>query len=454
MSKNDKTFCSIYIADMPYVEDPSQSKERPVVFISIPFKNKNKILKVTSQKHSELEQYRIKDIDTAGLDPDKISYVDVEHCYIIDDKDFTSNKEIGHLGFEDSALLMELTRDLGTFSDVKTIDLTRKVNEEKHHHTFKRLSDNEVLFDSKVMTIEEFEKCTADLLIKMMPAKELTQEDLDNWEWDEEENIEEDIEKHETLNPLLWTEDKELKPEVKEKILAIVKDFTDSLEKDGIKFNLKDIKLVGSNCSYNYNKDSDLDVHLVMDTDSLECPDDLYPLLYSAYRSIWNKNHDVDFYGIPVEIFVETDDTVQMNDENNYLEEAAQQIAVKSNGIYSVLHDKWIKEPVKEDIPEVDMEEFNKLFKQWEDRYKEIIGEETMETKQVKESVDEYGLFAYKINPQTGRIIEVMNDGNPIEVGSKDYLNKKKREYLDSWNVNKQGNVFKFVTRFLGTNSN
>lgn len=131
------------------------------------------------------------------------------------------------------------------------------------------------------------------------------------------EKITEDVEKHDTLNPKIWNDDNTLKDEVRNKIMEIVNDFTTGLENDGIKFIIKDIKLVGSNCSYNYNDKSDLDLHIVMDTDSLECPDDLYPLLYSAYRSLWNKNHDVNFYGIPVEIFVETDDTVQMNDEKD-----------------------------------------------------------------------------------------------------------------------------------------
>lgn len=125
-------------------------------------------------------------------------------------------------------------------------------------------------------------------------------------------------EKHETLNPKLWDiQTNTLKPEVKEKIMDIVDDFCGGLAKDDIKFKLKDIRLVGSNCSYNYNDKSDLDIHLVMDTQSLHCPDNLYPLLYSSYRSIWNKNHDIDFYGVPVEIFVETDDTVDMNDLPN-----------------------------------------------------------------------------------------------------------------------------------------
>ena len=123
------------------------------------------------------------------------------------------------------------------------------------------------------------------------------------------------VEKHDTLNPKLWDEDNNLKPEVREKILEIVKEFTDTLEEDEIKFKIKDIVLVGSNCSYNYNEMSDLDIHIRMDTKSLECPDNLYPLLYSAYRSLFNKKFDIDFYGIPVELYIETDDTEQLNDE-------------------------------------------------------------------------------------------------------------------------------------------
>jgi len=44
-----------------------------------------------------------------------------------------------------------------------------------------------------------------------------------------------------------------------------------------------------------------------------------------------------------------------------------------SNGIYSVMNDEWIKEPVKEDIPEIDKEALDKELKVWEDRYNKII---------------------------------------------------------------------------------
>ena len=197
-------------------------------------------------------------------------------------------------------------------------------------------------------------------------------------------------EKHDTLNPLLWDEGNKLKPEVREKILEISKDFTDGLEEDGIKFKLDDIVLVGSNCSYNYTDKSDLDIHLRMDTDSLECPDDLYPLLYSAYRSLYNNKMDIDFYGIPVEIYVETSDTEQMNDkESGEITEARKQSALKSNGIYSVLNDEWIKEPVKEDIPEIDQEAFENEFAKWEDRYFDIVGDSIFSEDDMDDIVEE-----------------------------------------------------------------
>lgn len=102
----------------------------------------------------------------------------------------------------------------------------------------------------------------------------------------ESEEIQEDIEKHDELNPKLFDESEKLKPEVRKKLLEIANDFIDKLKEDEIEFELSDVRIVGSNCSYNYNKDSDLDLHLVAKTNSLKCPYDLYPLLYSAYRTI------------------------------------------------------------------------------------------------------------------------------------------------------------------------
>ena len=168
-----------------------------------------------------------------------------------------------------------------------------------------------------------------------------------------EQELNEEIKVNDTLNPLLFQEDNKLKPEVKEKINDIVDEFLKGLQEDNININVDDVELVGSNVSYNYTKDSDLDVHIIANV--TDCPGELYPLLYSAYRSIWNKNIDIDFYGIPVELYVDTENQP------------------KSNGIYSVTRDEWIKEPVKEDIPDYDKEEFERQFKELEDKYFNLI---------------------------------------------------------------------------------
>lgn len=188
----------------------------------------------------------------------------------------------------------------------------------------------------------------------------------------EDVDLNENIEIHDNLNPKLFKDDK-LLPEVKKALLKIAYNFTEGLEDDEINFNISDIKFLGSNASYNYTENSDIDLHIVMETESLHCPDNLYPLLYSAYRSIWNKNHDVNIKGIPVEIFVETDDTEQLS-------EARQQTAVKSNGIYSVLQDKWIKKPTKQSIPELDKPAFDELFDEWYDKYEAVKKERTEES--------------------------------------------------------------------------
>lgn len=165
--------------------------------------------------------------------------------------------------------------------------------------------------------------------------------------------LEEDIEKHDELNQKLFDGD-ELRQDVKDKVVEIANAFVDELKTDGITFNLKDIVLIGSNVNYNYTKDSDLDIHLIADSEGLECPDELYPLLYSAYRSIFNKNYGITIKGIPAEIYVEMDEPQGV-----------------SNGIYSI-ENGWVKKPVQTDIPDIDREKLDDELSKWEDKYFEL----------------------------------------------------------------------------------
>ena len=169
------------------------------------------------------------------------------------------------------------------------------------------------------------------------------------------DDLKEDIEKHEELNPKLF-DGKVLKEDVRNRILEIVKIFLQDLAEDEIKIKVNDIILVGSNVSYNYTKDSDLDIHIIANTEGLNCPDNLYPLLYSAYKSLFNKKMDINFYGIPVEVYVETTNS-----------------ALVSNGIYSVKSNAWIKFPDMNAIPEVDMSKVDPILQPYLDRYEEVI---------------------------------------------------------------------------------
>jgi hypothetical protein len=164
------------------------------------------------------------------------------------------------------------------------------------------------------------------------------------------------VEKHETLNPKLFTKEEVLKERVRVKMLEIVDEFLENLKEQDIKIKVKDVILVGSNASYNYTKDSDLDLHLIADIKAVKYTDEVANALYSAYRTLFNKQLDINIFDIPLEIFVEGTDSSRV-----------------SNGIYSVKKDKWLKKPVHEDIPDYDKKALNKLVKIWEAKCKKLI---------------------------------------------------------------------------------
>jgi hypothetical protein len=49
------------------------------------------------------------------------------------------------------------------------------------------------------------------------------------------------------------------------------------------------------------------------------------------------------------------------------------------------MNDEWVKEPTKDDIPEVDQEAIDKAFKPWEKRYKALVDKITDETEDESE---------------------------------------------------------------------
>ena len=175
------------------------------------------------------------------------------------------------------------------------------------------------------------------------------------------DQLEEDIQIHDTLNPKIWNSDNELLPEVEDKIYEIVDIFKTQLAEDGVDLHVADIYILGSNANYNYTENSDLDIHIIAD-ESDDCNKNHLDIIYNAYKRIFNDKYDIKFHGINVEIYVENKDD----------------ISKASSGIYSMTSG-WIKSPSVYKIPKIDTAAFEKLVAKWENRYLDIEDNPTIE---------------------------------------------------------------------------
>jgi pyrimidine deaminase RibD-like protein len=129
---------------------------------------------------------------------------------------------------------------------------------------------------------------------------------------------------HNRLNPATWTGD-QMRPEVRERLLAIAGTFVDYLEIPN--FEVIDIVLTGSMSNYNWTRFSDFDLHVVTDYSDLQC-DDLAEALYQAKKKIWNDAHNIRIRGHDVELYVED----------------VKQPPV-SQGVFSITNNRWVHTP-------------------------------------------------------------------------------------------------------------
>lgn len=142
---------------------------------------------------------------------------------------------------------------------------------------------------------------------------------------------------NETLNPKIWNEDMTLRNGVEEAIRNVVDQFI--LDLGTATPEVVDIRLVGSNASYNYNEHSDIDVHIVMNFETIPYDQKIMKLYLTSARNKFNQYYSMKIKGLPVEISIE-----DMNSN------------VCSNGIYSLNDHRWVKTPERTDtsnIPDV-----------------------------------------------------------------------------------------------------
>ena len=87
---------------------------------------------------------------------------------------------------------------------------------------------------------------------------------------------------------------------------------------------------------------SDIDIHLILDLESMNEPMEFLQEYIVAKKSLWNDEHDIKIKGFEVELFAKDEETL-----------------FSSKGVYSVLKNEWVQKPEKytKDIDEVAIKE-------------------------------------------------------------------------------------------------
>ena len=134
---------------------------------------------------------------------------------------------------------------------------------------------------------------------------------------------------HDDLDSTFWS-DNQIDPEVRDKLLKIATDFYDKLK---LPASVLDITLTGSEANYNYSPGSDLDLHIVINYSDVDKNTKLVKEFLNMAKTNWNRNHEILLKDHEVEIYVQ-----DINEPHH------------STGVYSLLNDAWIIEPVKEEF--------------------------------------------------------------------------------------------------------
>lgn len=136
------------------------------------------------------------------------------------------------------------------------------------------------------------------------------------------------------LNPYIWDEADQLRPEIRQHLMSIASEFEESL---GIPVKVVDIIFTGSLANFNWSQYSDIDLHLVLDFGDIDENEELVSELMIAKKNVWNELHKIKIKGAEVELYGQDKDAPH-----------------EASGVYSILNDEWNVKPSRTE-PKVDM---------------------------------------------------------------------------------------------------
>jgi hypothetical protein len=128
------------------------------------------------------------------------------------------------------------------------------------------------------------------------------------------------------LNPALWDKNV-LKKDVRLGLLRIANEFNKFCK---VTNSPVDIIFLGSSVNYNWSDYSDLDVHITYDYSAFDNDPKVADAYLISRKNQWYLEHNIQGKGYDVELYAQ--DYKKKN---------------VSNGIYSILKNKWIKKPEK-----------------------------------------------------------------------------------------------------------
>ena len=159
------------------------------------------------------------------------------------------------------------------------------------------------------------------------------------------------------LNPEIWTAEV-LKPEVVEKMLKIANSFYKDTE---LNVPIEDIYFLGSTAGYNWTPTSDIDLHILVDFSKIDPNKELVKKYVDGLKNKWNQEHDIHIGDHQVEVYIQ-----DIKDIN------------RSQAVYSVLNNQWVKKPTYQDI-QVDKETIKKKYNQYVDMINTAINQGDMD---------------------------------------------------------------------------
>jgi hypothetical protein len=145
------------------------------------------------------------------------------------------------------------------------------------------------------------------------------------------------------LNPTIWSTENNLRTEVLNALINVAETFYEDSE---LNVPLEDVYFLGSTAGYNWTPTSDIDLHLVVDFSKIGTNQELVKNYVDGLKNKWNQSHDIKIGNHPVEVYIQ--DIKELN---------------KSQSVYSLMKNHWIKKPKHEDIY-IDKDTIKKKYKQ------------------------------------------------------------------------------------------